>query len=100
MAITSRTVWRSLRWYVVFIHVLLLIYTSSYAILYRRGAAEASQYRFDFIFYAPIEDVLQDRSGTGQHYYLGLIYDPINHLYHRWFGGRWACRGMTRGLSL
>ena len=100
MAITSRTVWRSLRWNLVVIPLLLLFYSASYAVLYHRGVAEAEKYGYDYFFYAPIADVVQDRNETNQHVYLGPIYDPINHVHYRWFGGRAACKCLLRGLSL
>ena len=99
MAASSRTWRRRCYWTAAVVGLLVGLYVGSYAVLYRRGAAEADAHGYRYFFYVPFTDIVSSRGTTRQHRVLLWLYDPVNDLHHHWFGGRDACRSITFGPS-
>jgi hypothetical protein len=78
---------------------LLTGYIGGYAYLSRRGMAEAEATGFTYFFYCPIADLRPGDDLPAQHRLCLPLFDPLNRLDRRWFGGRDACRCVLWGLS-
>jgi hypothetical protein len=91
---------RRCRWPALVLAASLVAYLGGYAALYHRGVAEADAIGMPYFFYVPLADVARQRGVPDQHALLVRVYEPLNRVHQRWFGGRSACHGITLALGL
>jgi hypothetical protein len=78
---------------------LLVLYVGAYAYLSRRGMAEAAALGSPYFFYCPVSDIAPGEELPAQHRVCIAVFDPINQLDRRWFGGGDPCRCVLWRLS-
>ena len=98
-AVTGRPWWRRWRRLAFAVLAVQFAYVGSYAVFYSRGVSEADAVGFPYFFYVPVADVIEARGVTRRHEVLKTVYEPLNELHVRWFGGRSACGAITFGFS-
>jgi len=60
--------------------------------------AEAERFGSPYFFYCPLADVVPHQDLPSQHCWAVVVFDPLNQLDRKWFGGGTPCRGVTWGL--